>query len=175
MMKDNILPPGYRQKDIDTSRGKNMKRNRIIIGLCVTALAVFLTLMVLPGALPSGGSRYSRQVEEDLFSLDTGRLNGTISEPFSLEEGDTIDVRIARISGDFSITIGRENRAPIYEGRNPELGFFRVTVPEDGEYCLSVSGKRAVGSISFHINRASDGHQSIAYRSAHCGGFRAIA
>ena len=98
-------------------------------------------------------SRYSRRVEEDAFSLDMERLNCTIVEPFPLNKGDTIDVSIVRVSGELMISIGEKGTAPIYEGKAQELNYFRVTVPESGDYLLSVSGKQAEGSICFQINR----------------------
>ena len=84
------------------------------------------------------------------------QLNCTIKEPFSLKKGDTIDVNVVQISGELSVSIGKENEKPIYEGRNPELNSFRVTIPEGGDYFLSVSGKQAEGSLSFQINSAPD-------------------
>lgn len=84
------------------------------------------------------------------------QLNCTIKEPFSLKKGDTIDVNVVQISGELSVSIGKENEKPIYEGRNPELSSFRVTMPEDGKNSLSVSGNQAEGSISFQINTPSD-------------------
>ena len=132
-----------------------MKRNRKIIWICSTALVLFLVLLILPWLQSSKDSRYSRKVEDDLFSLGMERLNGTIVEPFSLKAGDTVDVNLVRISGDLSISIGQENHEPIYAGKNPELNFFRVTIPEDGEYLFSVSGKHAEGSISFQMGRTA--------------------
>ena len=84
------------------------------------------------------------------------QLNCTIKEPFSLKKGDTIDVSVVRFSCELTISIGKENEKSIYEGRNPELSSFRVTIPEDGKYSLSVSGNQAEESISFQINTPSD-------------------
>lgn len=131
-----------------------MKRRHRIIGLCAAALALFLALGILPKLRLSDGSRYIRNVEEDLFSLRMERLNCAIAESFLLREGDAIDVRIDQACGELALSIGREGQEPIYEGRNPELSAFRVTVPEAGEYLLCVSGKRAAGSVSFQILRA---------------------
>ena len=133
-----------------------MKRKWTIIGLCAAALVLFLALVFLPRILPSNGSRYSRKVEEDFFSLDMERLNCTIEEPFSLKEGDSVDVSIVRVSGELTISIGKKGFEPIYEGRNPEPSSFRVTISEDGDYYLSVSGKHAEGSISFQIDRSEN-------------------
>ena len=130
-----------------------MKRKWTLIGLCSAALLLVLALGILSGIWPSNGSRYSRRVEEDAFSLDMERLNCTIVEPFPLNKGDTIDVSIVRVSGELMISIGEEGTAPIYEGKAQELNYFRVTIPESGDYLLSVSGKQAEGSICFQINR----------------------
>ena len=133
-----------------------MNRKRTIVGLCAAALVMLLALGFLPRILPSNGSRYSRKVEDDFFSPDMERLNRTIEKPFSLKEGDSVDVGIVRVSGELTISIGKKGFEPIYEGRNPELSSFRVTISEDGDYYLSVSGKHAEGSISFQIDRSEN-------------------
>lgn len=131
-----------------------MTQKRNLSWILCAVLVVLLTAMLLPWLLPTQESRYTRRVEEDFFSLGMEPLNCTIAEPFTLQKGDTIDVSVARVSGELEITIGQEDRQPIYEGRNPQLGSFRVTVPEDGGYLLSVTGKQAQGNISFQINAA---------------------
>lgn len=131
-----------------------MTQKRNLSWILCAVLVVLLTAMLLPWLLPTQESRYTRRVEEDYFSLGMEPLNCTIAEFFRLHQGDTIDVSVDRASGDLAITIGQEDRQPIYEGRNPQLGSFRVTVPEDGGYLLSVTGKQAQGNISFQINAA---------------------
>ena len=133
-----------------------MNRKWTIVGLCAAALVMFPALGFLPRILPSNGSRYSRKVEDDFFSPDMERLNRTIEKPFSLKEGDSVDVGIVRVSGELTISVGKKGFEPIYEGRNPELSSFRVTISEDGDYYLSVSGKHAEGSISFQIDRSEN-------------------
>ena len=129
-----------------------MTQKRNLSWILCAVLVVLLTAMLLPWLLPTQESRYTRRVEEDFFSLGMEPLNCTIAELFRLHQGDTIDVSVDQASGDLAITIGQEDRQPIYEGRNPQLGSFRVTVPEDGGYLLSVTGKQAQGNISFQIN-----------------------
>lgn len=131
-----------------------MTQKRNLSWILCAVLVVLLTAMLLPWLLPTQESRYTRRVEEDFFSLGMEPLNCTIAESFCLQKGDTIDVSVDRVSGELEITIGQELREPIYEGRNPQLGSFRVTVPEDGSYLLSVTGKQAQGNISFQINAA---------------------
>ena len=91
---------------------------------------------------------------ENLYSLELELLNDTLAETFPLLEGDAVEVSLTRLSGELTISIGQENREPVYEGRNPPLGSFRVTIPEDGDYIFSVGGKNAAGSVSFQINRS---------------------
>ena len=129
-----------------------MTQKRNLSWILCAVLVVLLTAMLLPWLLPTQESRYTRRVEEDFFSLGMEPLNCTIAELFRLHQGDTVDVSVDRASGDLAITIGQEDRQPIYEGRNPQLGSFRVTIPEDGGYLLSVTGKQAQGNISFQIN-----------------------
>ena len=133
-----------------------MKKKWANIGICSAALILFLTWGILPKISPSNGSRYSRKVEENFFSLEMERLNCTVEEPLSLNKGDVIDVSITHVSGELALFIGERDREPIYEGNNPKLNYFRVTIPKEGEYLLSVSGKQAKGSISFQIDRAEN-------------------
>lgn len=130
-----------------------MKRNLIIILIILAVSLIVAGAILLPRILPSGGSVYSRRVEEDLFSLGIESLNCALSEPFSLKKGDVIEVSAVHISGELSIVIAQDSREPIYQGRNPELGSFQVKVPEDGIYQITVSGKHAKGSVSFRIDR----------------------
>lgn len=129
-----------------------MKRKRSIFWICLAALAFLPVPLILSRFQKSGGSTYERRVEADLFFLEMKPLNDTLKEIYSLHEGDTIDVSVVLVSGELRISIGQENRKLVYEGKNPESGSFQVTVPEDGDYTISVTGNRAEGSISFRIN-----------------------
>lgn len=135
---------------------KSQKEIRNVFGLVFPHWCFYLRGIILLRVFPSNESRFSRKVEENFFSLDMERLNRTIAETFSMKKGDTIDVSVVRFSCELTISIGQENQEPIYEGRNPELSSFRVTMPEDGKYSLSVSGNQAEGGISFQINTPSD-------------------
>ncbi|MGN1370513.1 MAG: hypothetical protein ACI4WX_16695 [Aristaeellaceae bacterium] len=129
-----------------------MKKKRIILGLFAAGLLLLLAGLILPNLWNHDGSTYDRRAEKDFFSLEMKPLNSTLSEPYALHAGDTIQVEIDLRAGELSIFIGQEGKAPVYEGRNPDLTSFRVTIPEDGTYSLSVSGKQAKGSISFRIS-----------------------
>ena len=134
-----------------------MRRKWNIVLICIAAVLLISALIVLPNAISRDGSVYSRRVEEALFLLEMESLNCTVEETFYLQKGDTIDVSAADISGELSCYIGRENNTSIYEGRSPMPGAFRVTVPEDGDYIISVTGRNAKGNISFRINDSLTG------------------
>lgn len=127
-----------------------MKKKHIILGLCAAGLLLLLAALML--LWHPDGSTYDRRAEKDFFALDMKPLNTTLSESYALHQGDTIQVDINRTAGELSIFIGQAGQAPVYEGRNPDLTSFRVTIPEDGTYSLSVTGKQAKGSISFRIS-----------------------
>ena len=129
-----------------------MKKKRIILDRCAAGLLLLLAGLILPNLWNHDGSTYDRRAEKDFFSLEMKPLNCPLSEPYALHAGDTIQVEIDLRAGELSISIGQEGKAPVYEGHNPDLTSFRVTIPEDGTYSLSVSGKQAKGSISFRIS-----------------------
>lgn len=123
------------------------------VWVCFTTLICLLALLLLPRE-----SHCTRRGGDDFFSLEMGPLNSTMAESFSMDQGDAVDARVSLTSGELFISIGQNGQKPIYEGRNPELGSFRVNIPEAGNYLLTISGKRAKGSVSFQIIR---GEQSI--------------
>lgn len=116
----------------------------------------------------------TRQSEKPIWSSDHGVTNtngsavqeehvgwkreyaepytGTESTVFTLKAGDEIAVTIDRVDGRFDITIGQAGQKLIYTGNDVISGSFTVTVPEDGKYEISVSGKNAKGSVSFKID-----------------------
>ena len=124
------------------------------IALYVMAAVFALTgVLVLTGVLGLGVSNAKVTLEDDLFSLGLSYMSGERSATFDLSAGDVIDVTVVHISGDLTlrITCGEDE---IYEGRNPEMGPFRVNIPEDGAYTITVGGRRADGSVTFRVVRA---------------------
>ena len=133
-----------------------MNRHQKIVCACVAAGILVAALALKPVLWPPRGSIYSSKADENSYSVGMEPLNSTLSHAFSLRKGDAIDVSVAHISGEVTITITQENQRPIYEGRNPDLGSFRVNIPEDGQYLLCVAGKQAEGSVSFAISPAAE-------------------
>lgn len=126
---------------------KKARRIGIILACCLFFVGVLSVFYI---ALYMRQSRFSRQVETDSFFVEFYPLNEELAEAFSLKEGDVIEVCIIRNKGQLEIVIGQQGKEPIYEG-NGDSGSFQVNVPEDGSYTITVSGKRADGSVDFHI------------------------
>lgn len=133
-----------------------MSKRQTILCVCLAAGILVAALVLRPVLWSPRSSIYSSKVDGNSYSVGMEPLNSTLSQPFSLRKGDAIDVSVAHISGEVTITIGQENQRPIYEGRNPDLGSFRVNIPEDGQYLLCVSGKQAEGSVSFAVTPAAE-------------------
>lgn len=97
------------------------------------------------------GSFYKKTVADDSYVLELQGLNDTLTEEYVLCKGDTISVEVGGLSGELELVIGRENAEPIYEGSNITIPSFELTVPEDGAYLFTVTGRSAVGHLSFYI------------------------
>lgn len=132
---------------------EKMNRQKCTLWLCAGVLIICAALLILSVFPSSTDSSFTRKVESDSFSLGMERLNDTLWETFYLQTGDTIDVDVVHISGELCISIGQKNQEPVYEGNNPELNHFQVNITNSGDYTISVTGKQAEGSISFHILR----------------------
>ena len=130
-------------------------RRPIALAIAGGAIALLvLAVLFLPRLF--GGSTFSRQAEADFFAIEMKPLSSALEESYRLRRGDAIEVSLARTDGEVSITIGQKGQTPIYEGRNPALDSFLVTVPEDGDYIITVTGKAARGSITFRILRTTE-------------------
>lgn len=130
-----------------------MKRGWRITLYVMAAAFALMGILVLTGVRGPGVADTKVTLEDDLFSLGMSYMSGERSATFALSAGDAIDVTVVHISGELTLRIACGEDA-IYEGRDPEMGRFRVNIPADGEYTITVGGRRADGSISFRMVRA---------------------
>ena len=119
----------------------------LILGLTFAALLC----LFLSNKNPRPESRYFANKEEDCLSYGCVCLNSSLSEEYSLSAGDDITITLVRNEGQFDIGVEGKNGTRVYAGTDLDTGSFTVTVPEDGVYCLTVSGTQARGSISFQM------------------------
>lgn len=124
----------------------------VLLGVCIMLLT--LGGLLLPGMQPAGAPGFTERIEAGLFSLEMTAMNETRQTAFQMQGSDAIEVSVVHRSGELMIAITDSAGSTVYEGRNPDLESFRVNVRESGDCTVSVTGKRAEGSVSFRkMNR----------------------
>ena len=86
------------------------------------------------------------------FYLRFNVLNTEDTEILTLREGDALRVSWLIESGSVDILIGMKGEAPHYQAKgrgNGDAASFDLTVPQTGEYTITVTGRNARGWISF--------------------------
>lgn len=111
-------------------------------------------LLILVLSLTACGSDFdgSRIGNDSEFTMDYSVLNKTDSQDLVAESGDTISAKIVAVKGSVSIKIQKDNEVPIYQGEGASIpGEFDVEIDEGGSYTVTVTGKKAKGSVSFTV------------------------
>lgn len=89
------------------------------------------------------------------FMMEYTLLDTTGFQEIALEAGDRIDAEIVVDDGNLSIKIQKENERPVYESSGIFFSNeFTVNVEESGTYTISVTGKRAKGSVRFSCGKS---------------------
>lgn len=115
--------------------------------LCSLSLILVLSLTAC-GADFDG----SRTGNDNEFVMNYKVFNTTDSQDLIVEEGDTIHVEIIVESGSLSFRIQKDDEVPVYESKDVSLSDeFDVEIEESGTYVVTVTGKKAKGSISFTV------------------------
>lgn len=85
------------------------------------------------------------------YVADIVHSTGTDTHKLTLTSGDTLTVRHETKSGDLRLTITAENGAELYTGDGKTVHIFKLTVPADGDYAVSLAAQNATGSVSIKI------------------------
>ena len=94
------------------------------------------------------GNRISN---ENQFVLEYSVMNTTETHTFKLTEGDKIETEIVSDEGEVSVEIGQSGQEPVYQGNQISTGTFQVVIKESGNYQITVTGKKAKGSVNFTV------------------------
>lgn len=79
-------------------------------------------------------------------------FNKMDSQDLVVEEGDTIHAEIIVEGGSLSFKIQRDDEVPVYEGVDVSVSDeFDLEIEESGTYTVTVTGKKAEGSVSFTV------------------------
>ena len=94
----------------------------------------------------------SRTGNSNEFVMNYKVFNKTDSQNLIVEKGDTIHAEIIVEGGSLSFKIQKDDEVPVYEGVDVSFSDeFDVEINEGGTYTVSVTGKKAKGSINFTI------------------------
>lgn len=76
-------------------------------------------------------------------------LNKKEDTVMELLSRDQLQVEIAQAKGSVDVMIGMDGEEPIYEGHSLMEIRFTLNSEKTGNYYISVTGKKATGSVSF--------------------------
>lgn len=94
----------------------------------------------------------SRTGNDNEFSMEYKVLNKTDSQDLKLQYGDKINAKIIIDGGTLAIKIQKDDEEPIYESDGISASNeFEVEVEESGTYTITVTGKKAKGSVNFTV------------------------
>ena len=118
---------------------------RMLSALCAILVIVFLTAC-------SSDFDGSRTGNDNEFSMDYKVLNKTDSQDLSLQDGDKISAKIIVNGGTLAIKIQKDDEEPIYESDGISVSNeFEIEIDESGTYTITVTGKKAKGSVNFAV------------------------
>lgn len=110
-----------------------------------------LLLCILLSACQQAAFDGSRVKNETEFTLSFRSFNGAEFHTFDLDKGDGIWVEIDCEEGALSVTIQKEDYAPVYSGAEPLSDGFKVEIQESGTYQITVTGEHAKGRAAFSV------------------------
>ena len=118
---------------------------RMLSALCAILVIVFLTAC-------SSDFDGSRTGNDNEFSMEYKVLNKTDSQDLSLQDGDKISAKIIVNGGTLAIKIQKDDEKPIYESDGISVSNeFEIEIDESGTYTITVTGKKAKGSVNFAV------------------------
>ena len=86
------------------------------------------------------------------FTIEAEKLNKEVQREYELKKGDIIEVSHEYENGGIYISVGEENKEPIFFGNSySEIDDFSLKIQEDGCYIIKCSGRNAKGTIRFVI------------------------
>ncbi len=112
---------------------------------------LLLTVFLLFAATACAKDVYKgvRKAEESRFYLNYSMFTGTDSHTLELKQGDVLKADLVAADGTLKVVVQKEGSAPVFEQEEVSTGYEEITIPEDGAYQITVTGKRAMGSVSF--------------------------
>lgn len=117
-------------------------------------MAGIVCIVVVLLSLTACGSVFqgSRIGNDSKFIMNYQIFDTTDSQDLKAGAGDTINASIVVTDGRLSIRIQKGDDDPIYESDGILVSNeFNVGIEEEGSYTVTVTGKKAKGSVSFLV------------------------
>lgn len=111
-------------------------------------MIILLGLTILTGC-QSARFNGNRTGNENQFIMEYRIFNGSDSQILELEKNDILDIEIVNESGNISVLIEKEDQEVIYSEDKVKNKSFQITIHEDGQYKVTVTGENAKGSVYF--------------------------
>lgn len=128
---------------------KNVKRKYCGIAFLLLLIAVCIGMFFYF----SRRSVYSVSERTDGFTIEAEQFNTCVEMEYDLKKGDVIAVSHDYDGGEIFISIGQEEKTPVFYGNSRDgMGDFTVEIQEDGRYKIECSGRRARGVVKFTIS-----------------------
>lgn len=94
----------------------------------------------------------SRLGNDSGLVMEYKMLNKTDSQDLTVEAGDIIHAEIEVEGGQLTLKIQKGDELPVYESAGvTSSDIFDIEIKESGIYTVTVTGKRAKGSVSFTV------------------------
>ena len=120
---------------------------------------IFTSILILVSVVSFSACNFtkfdgSRTGNESQLIMQYDVLNMTDSQ--KLAAGDILRFDVVSQSGSVDIQLQKGEEDPIYEGTDIPTSAFQVVIQDDGTYTVSVTGKKAKGSVSVIKEDAED-------------------
>ncbi len=109
-------------------------------------LAALCAAILLSAARKAPVFNGSRVKTADVYTLDIQEMNGTDSHTLTLQAGNVLHIELEPAQGELQLEI-RSSGVCLYSGNGSLCSAFDLTVPQDGEYTVSVAAKQAAGRV----------------------------
>ncbi len=107
-----------------------------------------LCLLVLLAGCTAATFEGTAVTDENGFTMAYSIFNRREQAVLHLEAGDTLQVEAAHSDGSIDLVVGLAGEAPIYQGAGLDNAAFTLNIHQPGDYTITVTGHRAMGSIS---------------------------